>query len=41
MTAAEITFAIVILSVMVCIYFTYKVLKEFNKMEDEDDEIWS
>ena len=40
MTAAEITFVIVILSVMACIYFTYKVLKEFNKYEDDED-IWS
>ena len=41
MTAAEITFVIVILSVIACVYFTYRVLKEFNKIEEDDDEIWS
>ena len=40
MTATEITFVIVILSVIACIYFTYKILKEFNKYEDDED-IWS
>jgi hypothetical protein len=40
MTAAEITFLIVIMGMIAGIYFTYRIIRECDKDED-DDEIWS
>jgi hypothetical protein len=40
MTAAEITFLIVLIGTVAGIYFTYRIIRECDRDED-DDEIWS
>lgn len=40
MNAEEITFLITIAAMIAGVYFTYRIIKECNKDEDDDD-IWS
>ena len=40
MSTEEIVFLITIVAMIAAIYFTYRVIQEFDKTEDEDD-IWS
>ena len=40
MNAEEIAFLITIIAMFAGVYFTYRIIKECNKNEDDDD-IWS
>lgn len=40
MDAGEITFLIVLIAMVAGIYFTYRIIRECNRDEDDDD-IWS
>lgn len=40
MNAEEIVFLITVIAMLAGVYFTYRIIKECNKNEDDDD-IWS
>ena len=41
MSTEEIVFLITIVAMIAAIYFTYRIIRECDRDEDDDDEIWS